>query len=86
MFDLGKVKESFLKCVRSGEFATIRIVSSYSQNISVRSDVLSPVSGGNDLGYMITVYIGDGSGYAASCDFSDNGIGKAYESAKCWAE
>jgi len=86
MFDIGKVKESFFKCVKSGEFATIRIVSSYSQNISVRSGVLSPVSSGNDSGYMITVYIGDGSGYAASCDMTDNGIMKAYESAKMWAE
>lgn len=77
MFDLGKVKERFFNCVKSGEFATIRIVSSYSESIAVRSDVLAPVSFGNDSGYMITVYSGDGSGYASSGDFSEKGIKKA---------
>lgn len=86
MFDLGKVKERFFNCVKSGEFATIRIVSSYSESIAVRSDVLAPVSFGNDSGYMITVYSGDGSGYASSGDFSEKGIKKSYESAETWAK
>jgi predicted Zn-dependent protease len=86
MFDLGNVKKWFRDIPVQGEFATMRIVSSYSENIGVRSDVLSPVGAGNDTGYMVTVYSGDGSGYAASTDFSQAGIEKTYNCAKKWAE
>ncbi len=86
MFDLGNVKKWFRDIPVQGDFATIRIVSNYSESISVRSDVLSPVSSGNDSGYMVTVYSGNGSGYAASTDFSKEGIEKAYNLAKVWAE
>ncbi|HDT11515.1 MAG TPA: hypothetical protein ENN58_02125, partial [bacterium] len=86
MFDLGNVKKWFGDLPAQGEFATIRIVSSYSENIGVRSDVLSPVSSEEDSGYMITIYSGDGSGYAASTDFSQAGIEKTYNCAKRWAE
>lgn len=86
MFDLIKVKESFLGLAENSEFATIRIISSYSENISVRSDILAPVSFGNDCGFMITVYSGDGSGYACSSDFSKEGIAKTYDLARSWAQ
>lgn len=86
MFDIEKIKGWFSKLVKNGEFATIRIVSSYSESISVRSDVLAPVSFDNDSGYMITVYCGDGSGYAASTDMTENGIKKTFEKAQHWAQ
>lgn len=86
MFDFLKVKEWFLKLAQNDEFATLRIVSSYSESISVRSSVLAPVGFGNDSGYMITVYCGDGSGYAASTDMTENGIKKTYEKASHWAQ
>ncbi|HRZ78415.1 MAG TPA: TldD/PmbA family protein [bacterium] len=85
MLNTEKIAGMFLKLAAKGEFATLRMVSSYSESISVRSDVLAPVGSGTDSGYMITVYSGDGSGYAASTDFSEKGLEQTFEKARIWA-
>ena len=86
MIDLKNARNSFLEASETGIFATMRIVLSHSESISVRQDVSDPPAFAYDTGYMITVYSKDGSGYAASSDLSREGIFKAYLKAKAWAE
>jgi predicted Zn-dependent protease len=48
--------------------ARLRVVRERTESVSVRQDVLQPVGRRDDLGAMVTVVDGAGSGYAATPD------------------
>lgn len=64
---------------------TLRFVRERSEQIRVRQDIVQPVSSGEDLGAMITVYDQGGVGYAATCDLTETGLRRAAEQACEWA-
>lgn len=86
MIDLKNIRNSFLNASEKDIFATMRIVLSHSESVGVRQDVSEPPAFADDTGYMITVYVNDGSGYCASGDLSDEGVRKAFQKAKEWAQ
>jgi predicted Zn-dependent protease len=65
--------------------ARLRVVRERTESVSVRQDVLQPVGRRDDLGAMVTVVDGAGSGYAATPDLSDDGLRWALERATLWA-
>jgi predicted Zn-dependent protease len=54
--------------------------------VSVRQDILQPLSTRRDEGAMITVHHKGGVGYGATSDVSEAGLRRAAEAAKAWAE
>ncbi len=67
------------------DFCSLRVCYTRSEFISVRQDVLQPVSSKFDRGAMITVYHRGGYGYAATGDLSASGLQEALAQAKTWA-
>lgn len=67
------------------DFCSLRYSNERSENLSVRQDVLQPVSTSEDAGVMITVWNAGGLGYAATSDLSEGGLKTAVEKAKTWA-
>jgi predicted Zn-dependent protease len=67
------------------DYASIRFSEERGEYLSVRQGVLEPVSTSLDVGVMVTVWAGGGSGYAATSDLSDAGLAAAVERARAWA-
>jgi predicted Zn-dependent protease len=53
--------------------------------LAVRQNIVQPMATSEDSGAMLTVYAGDGMGYAATGDVSLNGLQRAAEQAHGWA-
>lgn len=64
---------------------SVRVVRDRSRGLMVRQDVLEPVTTTEDCGAMVTVTLGEGSGYAATCDLSPGGLERAGAAALRWA-
>jgi predicted Zn-dependent protease len=60
-------------------------VEEHSESVSVRQDTAEPVRASIDHGAMVTVIDGDGIGYAATSDLSDEGLRWAIARAVEWA-
>lgn len=82
---LNKVASQFRDIVPSVDFWTLRLTAETSESVSVRQDVMQPVYNHQATGALITVVIGDGSGYAATSDLSAEGLKKAADTASEWA-
>lgn len=67
------------------DFCSLRVCDTRSEFISVRQDVLQPVSSRFDRGAMITVYHRGGYAYAATGDLSASGLQAAIDGAKNWS-
>lgn len=67
------------------KFCSLRLVHSHSEYLSVRQNILQPVSTSEDVGAMITVVDGGGLGYAATSDLTDSGLQRAIDHAHAWA-
>jgi predicted Zn-dependent protease len=67
------------------DFCSLRLVQTRSEFLSVRQNILQPVSTSEDVGAMVTVIDGGGLGYAATSDLSDTGLRGALEYASAWA-
>ncbi|MFV0526068.1 MAG: TldD/PmbA family protein [Acidimicrobiales bacterium] len=67
------------------DYCSIRAVMESTESLSVRNGVVEPIHTGRDGGVMVTVWIGDASGYAATPDTSDEAITAAIEVATTWA-
>jgi predicted Zn-dependent protease len=67
------------------DYASIRYSEERSEYLSVRQGVLEPVSTNLDVGAMVTVWSGGGSGYAATSDLSDAGLAEAIDRARAWS-
>jgi predicted Zn-dependent protease len=66
-------------------FASLRIVRTRSDEVTVRRGVVEPPRLLDDLGAMVTVLDGGGLGYAATADLSPSGIQAAIRQATDWA-
>ena len=68
------------------DFCSLRLVEETSEQLTVRQDVLQPLSTAIDRGAMITVVQRGGYGYAATSDLSAAGLTNAIARARRWAE
>jgi predicted Zn-dependent protease len=68
------------------DFCSLRVVDERSERISVRQNVLQPLSTSIDRGAMVTIIDRGGYGYAATSDLSAAGLKDAIARAQAWAE
>lgn len=68
------------------EFCSLRLVHTHSEYLSVRQNILQPVSTSEDIGAMITVIDKGGLGYAGTSDLTESGLRGAAERARAWAQ
>ena len=79
------IQERFQRIAPQADFCSLRLVEERSQHVSVRQNIVQPVSNSEDLGAMITVVESGGLGYAATSDLSQAGLARAAERARAWA-
>ena len=79
-------KTLFERCCPKVQFASLRWVQSEGQIITMRDDVLEPLSQNHDLGFMVTVWHEGAWGYAATHDLSEAGLSWAFERAQNCAQ
>src|SRR5712691_5497815 len=82
---LERVEERFHHLAPQGEFCSLRFVRERSEVLAVRQNIVQPMETSEDSGAMLTVYAGDGMGYAATGDVSLSGLQRATEQARGWA-
>jgi predicted Zn-dependent protease len=82
---LKQIEDWFRELTGNLEFGSLRYVREHSEYLSVRRNVIEPVSTGEDEGVMVTVREGHGMGYAATCDLTREGIRRATDRARGWA-
>ena len=84
------MKNEFLKQIStyfpSVDYCSFRFVNKYTNIVSVTRNVLEPIEILEDEGLMVTIIHNGGYGYGASSDLTREGILKATEEAKKWAE
>ena len=84
------MKNEFLKQIStyfpSVDYCSFRFVNKYTNIVSVTRNVLEPIEILEDEGVMVTIIHNGGYGYGASSDLTREGILKAIEEAKKWAE
>ena len=82
---LNSVARQFNDIAPAVDFWTLRLTSETHEAVSVRQGIMQPAYNHHAFGAMLTVVIGDGSGYAATSDLSLSGLKKAAELACDWA-
>jgi predicted Zn-dependent protease len=80
------IKRRFEEVMPEVEFCSLRYVEARSERLKVRQNIAQPPYSQYDKGVMLTVIEGGGLGYAATSDFSVNGLREAVSRAKQWAE
>ncbi|HYD78764.1 MAG TPA: TldD/PmbA family protein [Paucimonas sp.] len=84
MFD--NISSLFRSIAPAVDFCSLRVVDETSEQITVRQNVLQPLTTTVDRGAMVTVIHRGGYGYAATSDFSAAGLKEAIHRAQAWAE
>ncbi len=84
-FDIESIGNRFRRVAPAGDFCSLRLVEERTDVLSVRQDVAEPARVTRDLGAMVTVIEGDGLGYAATSDLTDDGLRQAGARARRWA-
>src|SRR5262245_58986572 len=82
---LEHIEERFRHLAPQGDFGSLRFVRERSEVLSVRQNVVQPMQTSENSGAMLTVYTGDGMGYAATGDVSLRGMRHAAAQARGWA-
>ena len=82
---LERIEERFRHLTPQGDFGSLRFVHERSEVLAVRQNIVQPMETSEDSGAMLTVYAGDGMGYAATGDVSLSGLQRAAEQARGWA-
>src|SRR6266852_5509078 len=82
---LERLEERFRHLAPQGDFCSLRFVRERSEVLAVRQNVVQPMQTSEDSGAMLTVYAGDGMGYAATGDVSLSGLQRTAEQAHGWA-
>jgi predicted Zn-dependent protease len=82
---LDSIRVLFKKLAPAVDFCSLRVVDESSENITVRQDVLQPLSTRIDFGAMVTVIHRGGYGYAATSDLTASGLKDTLDRAKAWA-
>ena len=80
-----RVVDNFRSIAPRVEFCSLRLVHARSEYVSVRQNILQPVSSSEDMGAMITVVGKSGMGYAGTSDLTAAGLRRAAEHAVSWA-
>src|SRR5262249_38275704 len=83
---LDRIEERFRHLSPPGDFCSLRFVREHSEVLAVRQNIVQPVQRSEDSGAMLTVYAGDGMGYAATGALRRQGLGGAAEQARGWAQ
>lgn len=83
---LERIEERFRQIAPQGDFCALRFVRERSEVLAVRQNIVQPVETSEDNGAMLTVYAGDGMGYAATSDLSLHGLRRAAQQARDWAQ
>jgi predicted Zn-dependent protease len=81
-----RIVERFLSIAPAVDFCSLRFVQSRSEYLSVRQNILQPVSTAEDMGAMITVIENGGLGYAGTSDLTESGLRRAAAHARAWAQ
>jgi predicted Zn-dependent protease len=68
------------------DFASLRYHRDQEDLVSVRQDILQPLTTGRDEGIMVTVHHKGGAGYSATSTLSAAGVKEAFARATAWAE
>ncbi len=68
------------------DYASARLHDERSEHLRVRRNELEPIFTDYDTGVMISIWNGGGLGYAATADLSEDGLDRAVERARHWAE
>lgn len=76
-----RIEERFNHIAPKADFCSLRLVQERASSLSVRQNILQPVSTSEDLGVMITVVDGSGLGYAGTSDLTEAGLRQAAEQA-----
>lgn len=84
-FDPDSLSQRFRRLAPAADYCALRVMEERSEWISVRQDTAEPVRAALDHGAMATVIDGDGIGYAATSDLSDDGLRWALARAAEWA-
>ena len=80
------LEQRFRRAMPAGaDFCSIRYVCERDEHLAVRQGVPQPTGRSRDEGAMVTVVAGDGLGYAATCDLTDDGLARAAKRALWWA-
>lgn len=80
------IRTLFNKLAPAVDFCSLRVVEESSEEMTVRQDVLQPVSISADRGAMVTIAHNGGCGYAATSELSAAGLKEAIARARRWAE
>lgn len=84
MFD--SIRALFQQLAPAVDFCSLRMLDESSEQITVRQNVLQPLSTSMDRGAMVTIIHQGGYGYAATSDLSESGLKLAIKKAQAWAE
>src|SRR5512138_864937 len=76
-----RIVDNFRSIAPRVEFCSLRLVHARSEYVSVRQNILQPVSSSADMGAMITVVDKGGMGYAGTSDLTAAGLRRAAEHA-----
>ncbi len=80
------IEQRFSAIAPHVDFCSLRLVNERDEQLSVRQNVLQPVSTSDDVGAMLMVIHQGGMGYAATSDLTEKGLRSAVDCAKAWAE
>ncbi|HCP48277.1 MAG TPA: peptidase C69 [Deltaproteobacteria bacterium] len=80
------IQARFQAAAPAVDFCSLRLVSTRTEQLWVRQDILQPVNTSTDVGAMLTVMDGGGLGYAATSDLSESGLREAAQRALTWAQ
>ncbi|GAA4013251.1 TldD/PmbA family protein [Actimicrobium antarcticum] len=83
MFDT--LRPLFKSLAPAASFCSLRIVEETSEQISVRQNILQPLTTSIDRGAMVTIIHDGGYGYAATSDLTAAGLKDAISRAQAWA-
>ncbi|MFT5589335.1 MAG: putative Zn-dependent protease [Bradyrhizobium sp.] len=83
MFDT--LRHLFNTLVPAVDFCSLRIVDESGEQITVRQNILQPLTTSIDRGAMVTIIHRGGYGYAATSDLSSAGLKDAIARAQAWA-
>ena len=80
------VRARFVELCPAVDFCSLRMVEERTETLTVRNDVVEPVTERIDAGAMVTVVHHGGLGYAATSDLSRVGLKAALDRARSWAD
>ena len=80
------IERYFREIIPNVEFISLRLIQERTENLSVRQNILQPVSTNLDVGAMISVIHQGGLGYAGTSDLTKAGLLQAIKSAQKWAQ